>query len=107
MRKIKLSKNAQKDFNQIKAYVVNKFSQVDWERIVDEWQAHFVNIANNPFIGSNIAELDGAGYVNYKKYHHKQVYAVYSFNEEEIQVHLFIPSMRDFRTHLMNRLLNY
>ncbi|WP_423198012.1 Type II toxin-antitoxin system RelE/ParE family toxin [Cupriavidus sp. H19C3] len=106
MRKIIVSKNAKKDFNQIKSYVVKKFSNGDWNKIVDEWQDNLKKVANNPSIGTNIQELDGTGYLNFKKYHHKNVYAVYSFSDDEIRVHMFIPSMRDFRTHLMNRLLN-
>lgn len=38
MRKVIVSNNAKKDFNQIKAYVVKKFSLADWNNIVDEWQ---------------------------------------------------------------------
>jgi len=106
MRKIKVSAAAKKDLNQIKSYVVRKFSLADWNNIVDEWQDNLNKLADNPSIGTNIIELEVTGYINYKKYHHKHVYAVYSFREDEISVHMFIPSMRDFRSHLMNRLLN-
>lgn len=106
MRRVLISASAKRDFNQIKSYVVRKFSVVDWGNIVEEWQVNINKIANNPEIGTHISELDGTGYSNFKKYHHKNVYVVYSFTDSEVRVHMFIPSMRDFRTHLMNRLLN-
>jgi plasmid stabilization system protein ParE len=106
MRKIIVSKVAKKDFNQIKSYVVAKFGAIHWNNIVDEWQDNMNKVANNPEIGTQIQELDGTGYKSFKKYHHKNVYAVYSYSETEVHVHMFIPSMRDFKTHLMNRLLN-
>ncbi|MDR1989687.1 MAG: type II toxin-antitoxin system RelE/ParE family toxin [Acidobacteriaceae bacterium] len=105
MRTINISQSAKRDFLEIKSYVVRKFGAGHWNTIAGEWKTHLKNIADNPGIGSHIDELDGTGYVNVKKYHYKNVIAVYSFSDTELEVHLFMPAMRDFRTHLMNRML--
>jgi toxin ParE1/3/4 len=104
MRKVIFSSSAKKDFSEIRAYVVEKFGPIHWEKIIIEWQEITQRIAHNPDIGSRIAELSGTGYSNYKKYLHKNAYAIYSFNESEVRIHMFIPSMRDFRTHVVNRI---
>lgn len=106
IRKIKFLKFSKGDYKEIQSYVVNKFSVLDWNNINNEWQEIVKSVSENPLIGSKIEELDGTGFVNFKKYHHKNVYMVYSFNEENIYIRMFIPSMRDFRTHLMRRLLS-
>jgi plasmid stabilization system protein ParE len=105
MRKIKISGSARHDFLEIKSYVTKKFSAKDWNRIADAWRKNLKKVAGNPELGSKIDELEGTGYVSFRKYHYKNVFAVYSFNDTELEVHLFVPSMRDFRTHLMNRIL--
>ena len=106
MRKIIIAKVAKKDFSQIKSYVVGKFGAIHWNKIVAEWQELTNTLAINPEIGTQIEELEGTGYNNFKKFHHKNVFVVYSFTATELNIHMFIPSMRDFKTHLMNRLMS-
>ena len=106
MRKILISDSAKKDFSEKKTYVVAKFGAIHWNKIASEWHESLKKVANNPELGIGIVELSGTGYSSYyRKYRHKKVYAVYSFNASEIRVHMFIPEMRDFRTHVLNRIL--
>lgn len=104
MRKVLVSPSARKDFAEIRSYVVKKFGASHWNQIVGEWQDIFRRIAQNPETGSSIAELSGTGYANYRRHLHKNAYAVYSYNDREVRVHMFIPGMRDFRTHVIKRI---
>lgn len=106
MRQIKVSASAKEDFKLIRSYVVRKFSAADWNHISNAWQINLNKIAKNPELGSGIPELEDTGYNAFKKYHYKNVYVVYSFSATELEIHMFIPSMRDFRAHLLKRLLN-
>eukprot|EP01032_Pedospumella_encystans_P015729 gene15729-17976_t len=65
----------------------------------------FSEMALNPELGSNISELDGTGWTGFKRYQHKNAYVVYLSTDALLTVYMFIPSMRDFRRHLMDRLL--
>ncbi|MDR0781738.1 MAG: type II toxin-antitoxin system RelE/ParE family toxin [Pseudomonadales bacterium] len=105
MRKIRISQSARHDFLEIRSYVVQKFGAKDWNRIAEAWKKHLNSIASNPELGSRIEELEGTGYINCKKYHYKNVFVIYSFDDTALEVHMFMPSMRDFRTHLMHRML--
>jgi plasmid stabilization system protein ParE len=87
-------------------YVRKKFGAMHWNRIAAEWDAKLKKLTAHPETGAGIAELSGTGYAGYRKVLHKNVYAVYSFNDTELRIHMFIPGMRDFKTHLMHRLLS-
>ena len=105
MRKVIILDSAKKDYAEINQYLLREFGPLTWKNINIEWKDKLQRIAASPQIGADLHELAGTGFGNFKKFCHKNVYAVYAFNEAEIVVYMFIPAMRDFRTHLMHRLL--
>jgi plasmid stabilization system protein ParE len=105
-RKVVILQSAKSDYQRIKSYVTQKFGIQTWLEINNEWKAKINKLAVNPALGSNIAELEGTGFTGFKKYHLKNAYVVYQATEALLAVYMFIPSKRDFRQHLMDRLLS-
>ena len=105
-RKAVVLQSAQMDYRRIKNYVTHKFGVQAWEAINREWQSKIKKLALDPDLGSNIPELNGTGFTGFKKYQYKNAYVVYHHSAELLTIYMFIPSMRDFRQHLMERLLD-
>lgn len=104
-RKVVVLQSAKSDYRSIKSYVTQKFGTETWLDINSEWQSKINKLATNPELGSNISELDGTGFTGFKKYQYKNAFVVYQTSDSLLTIYMFIPSMRDFRQHLMNRLL--
>lgn len=104
-RSILILQSAKSDYRRIKSYVTQKFGNEAWLDINHEWKVKLNKLAVNPELGSNISELDGTGLIGFKRYQYKNAYVVYLTTDELLTVYMFIPSMRDFRRHLMDRLL--
>ena len=105
MRKTFVLQSAQADYKKIRQYVCRKFGAVAWEPIYAEWKTIFARLQSHPELGSSIAELDGTGFTQFRKYLHKNAFVVYHHDDERIVVYMFIPTVRDFRAHLFERLL--
>jgi plasmid stabilization system protein ParE len=105
-RKAVVLQSAQMDYRRIKNYVTHKFGVQAWEATNREWQSKIKKLALGPNLGSNIHELNGTGFTGFKKYQYKNAYVVYHHSAELLTIYMFIPSMRDFRQHLMERLLD-
>ena len=106
VRKAVVLQSAQADYKDMRAYVVQKFGTQTWAAIHTQWQLKIQKIAANPDLGSPIPELDGSGFTGFKKYQYKNAYVVYHHSDERVTIYMFIPRMRDFRQHLMQRLLS-
>jgi plasmid stabilization system protein ParE len=104
-RKVVILHSAKSDYRRIKNYVMQKFGAETWLEINHEWKVKLNKLATNPELGSNISELDGTGLAGFKRYQYKNAYVVYQTSDALLTVYMFIPSMRDFRRHLMDRLL--
>jgi plasmid stabilization system protein ParE len=104
-RKVVILQSAKSDYRRIKNNVTQKFGAETWLEINHEWKGKLNKLAVNPELGSNISELDGTGWTVFKRYQYKNAYAVYQTSDALLTVYMFIPSMRDFRRHLMDRLL--
>ena len=104
-RKVVILQSAKSDYRRIKTYVTQKFGAETWLEINQEWKVKLNKLAVNPELGNNISELDGTGLTGFKRYQHKNAYVVYQTSDALLTVYMFIPSMRDFRRHLMDRLL--
>jgi len=63
-------------------------------------------VANDSTLGSRITELDATGYINFKKFHHKNADVVDSYNDHQVRVHMAKPFNRNLITHLIDRVLN-
>ena len=105
-RKVVVLQSAKSDYRKIKSYVTQKFGTEAWLVINDEWQTKINKLAAAPELGSNISELDGTGFTELRKYQYKNAYAFYHTSEALLTIYMFIPSMCDFRRHLMDRLLD-
>jgi len=105
IRKVVVLQSAKSDYRRIKSYVTQKFGAEAWLAINSEWQTKINKLAAAPELGSNISELEGTGFSGFKKYQYKNAYVVYQTSESLLTIYMFIPSMRDFRRHLMDRLL--
>jgi plasmid stabilization system protein ParE len=106
MRKAVVLQSAQIDYRKIKNYVIHKFGAQAWAAINSEWQTKINTLAVDPNLGSDISELDGTGFIGFKKYQYKNAYVIYQYSDALLTIYMFIPSMRDFRQHLMERLLS-
>ena len=104
-RKVVILQSAKSDYRRIKTYVTQKFGAETWLEINHEWKVKLHKLATNPELGNNIFELDGTGLTGFKRYQYKNAYVVYQTSDALLTVYMFIPSMRDFRRHLMDRLL--
>ena len=106
IRKVVILQSAQSDYKKIKHYVIQKFGVQTWRTINDAWQVNLKKLTENPNLGSNISELDSTGFTGFRKYQYKNAYVSYHTSDERLIIYMFIPSMRDFRRHLMDRLLD-
>lgn len=104
-RKVVVLQSAKSDYRRIKSYVTQRFGAEAWLVINNEWQTKINKLAATPELGRKISEIDGTGFTGFKKYQHKNAYVFYQTSEELLIVYMFISSMRDFRRHLMERLL--
>jgi len=105
IRKVVVLHSAKSDYRRIKSYVTQKFGAEAWLAINSEWQTIINKLAAAPELGSNISELEGTGFTGFKKYQYKNAYVIYQTSGSLLTIYMFIPSMRDFRRHLMDRLL--
>lgn len=96
---------AKADFREIKTYVRQQFGDLVWAEVNQEFKDTIKHIAANPLLGTRIEELGALGYDNYRKTLVRQSRVVYEFDSQQLIVHMFIHTKRDFKTHLEKRLL--
>ena len=105
-RKVVILNVAKLDFREIKAYVVAQFGTAVWNEVFEEFKTTIDNIGLYPEAGKEIDDLKELVQANFKIRLVRQTRIVYEYDEEEVLIHMFIPTLRDFRTHLLKRLLN-
>ncbi len=96
---------AKEDFREIKIYVKKQFGDLVWAEVNQEFKDAIKHITDNPLHGTRIEELGGLGFDNYRKTNVRQSRLVYEFDSQQLIVHMFIHTKRDFKTHLEKRLL--
>jgi plasmid stabilization system protein ParE len=96
---------AKADFREIKKYVRQQFGDLVWAEVNQEFKDTIKHIAANPLLGTRMEELGALGYDNYRKTFVRQSRLVYEFDSQQLIVHMFIHTKRDFKTHLEKRLL--
>lgn len=104
-RRIFILDSAKSEFKDIKAYVNNKFGVPVWNSVNAEYKKAIQQIKENPHLGSYIDELKDLGMANIKYILVRQTRVVYEFDDDLVLVHMFIDTKRDFREHLLKRLL--
>ena len=96
---------AKADFSEIKKYVKRQFGDRVWVEVYQELKDAIKQISVNPMLGTRIDELDGLGYDNFRKTFVRQTRVVYEFDNQQLIVHMFVHTKKDFKTHLAHRLL--
>ena len=96
---------AKVDFRDIKKHVRQQFGDLVWADVNQEFKDSIKRITSNPLLGTRIEELGALGYDNFRKTLVRQTRVVYEFDSQQLIVHLFIHTRRDFKTHLEKRLL--
>lgn len=96
---------AKTDFREIKAYVKKQFGDSVWAQVNQELKDAIRYIAENPMLGTRLEELGLLGYDHFRKTLVRQTRVIYEFDDQQVVVHMFIHTRRDFKTHLEQRLL--
>ena len=96
---------AKTDFREIKRHVKKRFGDLVWSEVNQELKEALRQVTKNPLLGTLIDELAGLGFDHFRKILVRQTHVVYEFESQQLIVHMFLHTRRDFRTHLVNRLL--
>ncbi len=104
-RKIVILDSAKEEFKGIKRYVNQAFGEPVWNTVNAEYKEAIQRIKDNPEAGRYIDELQELGMTHYKCILVRQTRVIYEFNQHLVIIHMFINTQRDFRSHLMKRLL--
>jgi toxin ParE1/3/4 len=97
--------SAKEEFKDIKRYVKKEFGDAVWNTVNTEYKLAIQRIKATPELGSAIDQLTDLGVTHVKYTLVRQTKIVYEFDENQVLVHMFIHTKRDFRTHLFKRLL--
>jgi plasmid stabilization system protein ParE len=95
---------AKADFQEIKKNVKWQFGDLVWAEVNHECKDTIQRLTANPMLGTHLEELGALGYGNYRKTLVRQTRVVYEFDNEQLIIHMFIHTKRDFRAHLEKRL---
>jgi toxin ParE1/3/4 len=104
-RKLIILDAAKPEFREIKNYVVAQFGDTIWQEVNQEFKATITNIGLHPEAGKEIVELQEIGETKFRLRLVRQTRIVYEYDENKVLIHMFIHTKRDFRTHLLKRLL--
>jgi plasmid stabilization system protein ParE len=105
-RKVIILNVAKPDFREIKTHVKSQFGDAVWNEVNQEFKVALNNIALNSEAGKEVEELKDLGIENFRIRLVRQTRIVYEYDEQEVVVHMFVHTKRDFRAHLMRRLFN-
>jgi toxin ParE1/3/4 len=97
--------SAKEEFKEIKKYVKAEFGDSVWNDVNAEYKKAIQRIKKSPLAGSGLDELIDIGITNIKFVLVRQTKIVYEFDETQVLIHMLINTKRDFRTHLMKRLI--
>ena len=105
VRKVVILDSARQEFRDIKRHVVQEFGDGVWNAVNLEYKQAIERIRNHPAMGSEVEALQDLGIMNVKAILVRQTRVVYEFDDEWVVLHMFIHTRRDFRSHLLRRLL--
>ncbi len=105
-RNVVILDGAKADFREIKKNVRKQFGDLVWAEVNQEFKNTVNLIGSNPLLGTHIDELGSFGYDNYRKTLVRQTRVVYEFDHQNVIIHLFIHTNRNFKTYLEKRLLS-
>lgn len=104
-RPVLILNEAKADLKAIKQYIQQRFGKNTWHTINLEFKAALRLIAMSPTAGSPVEELQSLGMTSIRSMLVRQTRIVYEIHDDHVLIHLFIDTRRDFRSHLLNRML--
>ncbi|RYE71258.1 MAG: type II toxin-antitoxin system RelE/ParE family toxin [Oxalobacteraceae bacterium] len=104
-RKVIILDAAKPDFQEIKTYVLFQFGREIWNQVFEEFKNTINDIGLYPEAGAEIDELKELFQEPFRIRLVRQTRIVYEYDDKEVLIHMFIHTMRDFRAHLLKRLL--
>ena len=104
-RKVIILDAAKPDFQEIKTYVLSQFGREIWNQVFEEFRNTINDIGLYPEAGAEIDELKELFQEPFRIRLVRQTRIVYEYDDKEVLIHMFIHTMRDFRAHLLKRLL--
>lgn len=104
-RRVFVLDSAKEEFAALKRRVKGEFGETTWNTINAEYKAAFRRIEDGPEAGNPIDLLQDLGMNQIRYVLVRQTRIVYAYDEHQVLVHMFIHTRRDFRTHLLKRLL--
>ena len=105
-RKIIVLDSAKAEFRDIKEYVKQEFGDSIWNTVNAEYKTAIRQLKTNPKMGRSLVELKDLGITDIRYVLVRQTRIVYELSDESVIVHMFINTRRDFRCHLLKRLLD-
>jgi plasmid stabilization system protein ParE len=96
---------AKADFREIKKRVKRQFGDLVWAEVNQEFKSTVELITSNSMLGTTIDELAGLGFDHFRKTLVRQTRVVYEFDSQQLIIHMFVHTKKEFRTHLADRLL--
>ncbi|MBC3872023.1 type II toxin-antitoxin system RelE/ParE family toxin [Undibacterium flavidum] len=104
--KVQVLAYAKDDYREIRGYVKRKFGDQVWVAVEADFKKVLKQIAEMPLAGSVPEEIEAIGLVHYRQRLVGQTRIIYQIKEEEIFVHMFVDTNRDFPTVLYDRLMS-
>jgi plasmid stabilization system protein ParE len=105
-RKVIILDVAKPDYRDIKNSVKNQFGETVWNEVNQEFKTTISSMGLTPEAGTVIEELNDLGEGNFRMRLVRQTRIVYQYDDKQVLIHMFVHTKRDFRTHLMKRMLN-
>ena len=104
-RKAVVLDGAKADYKAIKGYVKGKFGEEVWMAANKEFKSATKHVAAHPESGVQLEELSQFGFSCFRKTLVRQTWIVYEYDNDFLIFYMFIHMKRDFRAHLMHRML--
>ncbi|MBT2766894.1 type II toxin-antitoxin system RelE/ParE family toxin [Stenotrophomonas sp. ISL-67] len=105
LRNVLLLDSAKSEFKAIRQYVRKEFGNASWDKARRAFLDAIDLIERSPEMGSDVDELRGLGIAAFRSKLVGQTRIIYEFDDANVIIHMFIHTRRDFRTHLLSRVL--
>ena len=103
--KVNVLEFAKEDYRAIRKKVKSKFGAKVWEEVDAEFKNILSQIGQMPLSGLVPDEMRAIGLTDYRQRLVGQTRVIYQIKGEQVYVHLFIDTSRDFSSILHQRLL--
>lgn len=97
--------SAKFEYKAIKQHVRREFGEASWAKTQGAFKEAITLIKHSPEIGLEIDELSALGITIFRSKLVGQTRIIYEFDDVNVIIHMFIHTRRDFRSHLINRVL--